>query len=279
MLDPSAYDRIDRYLDQEMSAEEGSAFVAELRQNEELAAAFELRRQIYLSAWLAGKEEEKQRLDALGREFMAAGPPDELPEDPTLEPETHGAKPKPLWQRSSFQLAMAAAVALLILVVWRLQPQSPEQLGQELYAAYYDPKSATLPDDLRTTAERGDAPQTLTDSLLLAGQTAQQEKNYPRLALIYGQLTELYPNDEEYPYYQAVAYLKAEAYQEAARAFARIDARSGKYNQARWHRGLVLLRLGRLEEAKGVFQELAELKYYGKRDEAAAILEQLNLAR
>lgn len=81
--------------------------------------------------------------------------------------------------------------------------------------------------------------------------------------------------EERYAYYRAVAYLKAQAYAQAEQAFAQISQEHEQYNEARWQRALLLLRLGRLEEAKRILSDLNRLDGYAKQEKVTEILKQL----
>lgn len=114
---------IDRYVRQELSADEQSTAASQLQQNEALHDELRLRQSLKIAATEQGRQELKALLVAADKRMDSTA--------------LHANVDKPVQRISWYRWIAAAAIALLLgVATWSLM-RSPS--SEDLYAAYYEP--------------------------------------------------------------------------------------------------------------------------------------------
>jgi cytochrome c-type biogenesis protein CcmH/NrfG len=239
--------RIEHYLDGQMTEAERRAFEAELSDNSELATELAF----YLNAReaLAQTAHEKRRAELLAL----------LPE------ENHGAAPRTRTLSMRWAIGLAASVALLVgLGIWAFL-SGPEPTLNQMAEGFATEKMTGV-----TTM--GGGPNTLQSGLdyFNAGQLAEARDAF----VLYLQQT---PNDPVALEGLARAYLGLGEFRMALDRLADLEALGGPYNSAPFYSAIVLIRRnapGDLARAKELLQNVVKAKG-GHFKEAEKLLEKM----
>lgn len=224
------YDKIERYLQQDLKGDELEAFERQLRTDPDLATEVQLLKDV--KNGIAGKirfEETKTdwnaNLEKLGSEFFDQPPAT--------------AKTIPIWRRPVVAvIAMAAAVALL-LMLW--QPWQPS-----LYDRY-----ARHPVLALSERSAGNALDMVTM------ENAFNTRQYEQAASLLENYLITDPDDPEIRLFLGISYLELEQFDRALPVFTALhEGNSAFKDLGTWYLALTHLRQGQRQEATGYLQQI-----------------------
>jgi len=271
-------ERIIQYLEQEMSPDERQAFEQELQQDSQLAAEFEAQRQVYVATWLAGREQEKQRLDAMGRKMLAEGAQKafnpEWEEASSTDSLESDAKVIPFFQRPTTWALFAAAAVVILLLVFRpwASSLSPMDQAKQLYTEAY------LDEVVRENISfelRGTRPE---DSLITHIGKLRAEGSYLEAAAATGVLIDSYPespNLDLWYYYKGLLFLKGGNFEDATEALAEVGSGTDRGDKAQWYRALASLGKGDVASTREILTQIIDTEGHGRRKQAEELLTKL----
>lgn len=249
-LDKQRQERIERYLDGKLTAEEMSVFETQLQTDEELAKAFSLEETARLIIATAGREELRNRLDTYESAF---------------EKKTSSVKVLKPKNRQWFPLA-AVLLALIAVSLWLFIPGG--ETSNDLFAAHFDIYRS--PSTVRGK-ESKDVWQEATE--------AYTSSDYAKAAMLFQKSLDD-PNTIPYlaEFYRGISLL-AEVppqAQTALAAFEKVLQSDNDYQQqAMWYQALALLHLQRNGEAKKALTDLQNTGSY-KDTQVKELLEELS---
>jgi len=256
--DQETYERIERYLLEELPEEERAAFERRLAEDSSFAEAVDRYRLLFEAVTDDQAMAFRSKVTALQQRVR----------------QQREARRPVLWRRL---LAAAALIALAVALAWLLFPRPEPDRLQELYAFAEAQGWPVYPSALFPEAasrrEADDSPVDSLQAVIAEIQTAYSSGNY---TVIPGQLARL-PVDsigaDRYYFYLGVAQLRSGQPAPAARSFERIEG--GPFRAAaQWNRALALLGAGRVEEAAPMLETMAQSGDW--QEEARQLLDKLD---
>ncbi len=256
MKQDSQYDdKFDRYLRDEMDAEERQAFEDLLNEDESLKEEVDLQEDITAGIDLFGSEELKRQLQ---QSEESATVPLTFSQERSKEQSDKAKAVRPLY----FALATAASFILVIVAVWLLNPGGS---SQDLYAAYYEPYPNVVNPVERSEGIPTDA----------AGQAMYyyEQGNYQQAIALF---TQQMPTDVAYQFYLGVSYLAVQQPTQAEETLQTLlsDSEGAFYEPALWYISLARLANNQPDAAKITLQQVVGFQGEYATD-AQALLEQL----
>ncbi len=240
------YDKIEQYFQGQLSPTERLAFEQELANDRQLSEALAS----YRTSELAIKAAARQQLRSKAAEAFAN--------------QTRPAGRTVLFQR----LAVAAGVALLLAAgFWWINADGGQPSSEQLFAQYYE-----LPP-----------PPTVRSGLLLSGSPwedaieAYSKQDYQTAIPRFRELISVpdFQLKETARLLLGLSLLSSGAAEESVSVFGEISTTSSLRQDAEWYGALALLKVGKAAQAKAAFEQIATQERHFKKNEAAAILEQL----
>jgi tetratricopeptide (TPR) repeat protein len=124
------------------------------------------------------------------------------------------------------------------------------------------------------TIESGVAPSTM------AGQAMKlyEEERYDQAIILFNELIQSEGSPEKrysWVFYKGNAEMAQDQYQNALSTFSYLPADHPLYEDAQWYRGLLLLQLNQIKEAKTAFQQIK--KAHSRFEEARRVIRKFNL--
>lgn len=239
---------IKRYLDAQLSPEEQADFEIRLQTDPDFAETTAFHKQLYAAL----KNKEADRLKAMLQAAEAARPPAALPRKNI----------RWAWQ------AVAAAIVLMGLCIWFLQPHQNKRTDQVLFAQYFHPYENTYFVVSRDeTPKRPEA----------AAFQAYDAHDYPAAAARFAALRE----DQKTPeilFFQANALLHGGQTAAAKTLLAALVDKQREWPfeaASQWYLALACLQLGQPQEAKQWLQRIAADAAHFKKQEAQALLKEI----
>jgi hypothetical protein len=240
------HDKIEQYVQGQLSPTERLAFERELASNRQLSEALAA----YRKSELVIKAAARQQLRSKAAEAFAN--------------QARPAGRTVLLQR----LAVAASVALLLAAgLWWMKADGGQPSSEQLFAQYYE-----LPP-----------PPTVRSGLLLSGSPwedaieAYSKQDYQTAIPRFRELI----SDPDFQLKETarlllgLSLLSSGAAEESVAVFGEISTSSSLRQDAEWYGALALLKIGKAAQAKVAFEQIATKERHFKKKEAAAILEQL----
>ena len=244
-------DRLQGYLDGDLTATEREAFEEEVARNPDLRERLALHRRLEIA--LGDSKEEKVEADLAA---IMAELPHNLQDD----------QAPPRRGRSSGYFAIAASLAILLVGAWFFFLRGCSA-PEELYAQHYTAYDGST--ELRS--ENG-----IPKSLLSSAFDTYNEGNYREALQRFAQILKLAPGNPRALFYQGICQMETGAFAPAGESFRRVlaDGQNLYLSQASWYLAMTCLKVNDLECAKAQLSELAGAtgRY---RDAAAEILEEL----
>lgn len=227
-MEEEIYERIDRYWQNEMTAEERAGFEAEMQRDAALAETVRLYRdtQTQLQHRIRGKSREQ--------DFRA------LVADIIQTESNTTARVVPLYQRW-YTWAAAACVALLCVALLYQTGGHPE------YADFATPEQMSA-------MQRGTGQATWQQA-----ETAFNQRDYQQASLALAELLQQDPNNPDLLYYQGIALTEINQLDEARRLLTQLHDHTKLYRSAAaWRLALVALKAKDDETCKQWLQEIPE---------------------
>lgn len=250
MAEPT-FDRIEAYLADELSPEDRADFEARCRQDAQWAESTRLHLLARQTLHESGREALKSRLD---QRYQPEGSP--------------SATRRPLWQQP-WIYAMAAAIALILLLVW--WPKSPHyQSPQELYAAYME---LPVPSGLRSSTQ--DSLAQRWEQAMQAFQDSAYQDAIRQLEPLIQDSSFLSQSGNRARLYLGVAHLQLSQFEQAQAYLKSIAAGSLYFDQAQWYRVLAYLRAGQVSPMLPLLHAIAEQENHYRQAQARRLLTQV----
>ncbi len=238
------YIQIKRYYLREMSQEEQQAFEAKIASDSAFAQEVRTHARMYESIQQKGDQLLEAKLHSLGQQLLIA-------------PST--AQLRPFSQRRNYLIAVAAAVVLLLSMLFVLAPQ---QDSQSLFAENFKPLSGA----------RGDG------AHLGPFFDAYEKEAYTEAISIFEQNMADSPAALEpiVNLYLGMSYLSLDQAENALHAFEKVSQESPAiYDDAQWNLALTLLKLDQPEEAKKILEKIAAEGQNEWQKKASKLLDEL----
>ncbi|MEQ9443481.1 MAG: tetratricopeptide repeat protein [Cyclobacteriaceae bacterium] len=228
-------DDIDRYLSQDMSLQERTAFEQRIKEDKVLQQEVALQQDIAAGIHLFGGESLKKQLQAVEDEGRVVSFP---PKDQKKGGTNY------LW------LGIAASLSALLIVAILVFNRNEDP--QTLYAAYYEPYPNVV-----NPAERSEG--LPTDA---AGQAMYyyEREEFEKAITLFTQESAL--DDQAYQFYLGVSYLGVQQAEEALTTLQPLlqDEQSAFYEPALWYTGLAQLQANQPEQAQEIFKKVVGLE-------------------
>ncbi|MEM9829464.1 MAG: tetratricopeptide repeat protein [Bacteroidota bacterium] len=237
--EPQNDGKFDRYLREEMDAEERQAFENLLNEDESLQEEVKLQQDIVEGIGLFGSETLKRQL--------------QQSEEPATVPlNVHRGNPSEKQKKEArplyFALATAASFGLVLVAVWLL---SPGGSSQQMYTAYYQPYPNVVNPLERSEGVPTDA----------AGQAMYyyEQGNYEQAIAL---LTQEASVDNAYQFYLGVSYLGIQRPTQAETTLQTLlsDSEGAFYEPALWYISLSRLARNQPDAAKATLQQVVDLQ-------------------
>ena len=252
------YERIDRYLLQQMSSEEQLAFEKELSQNPDLTRELQLRKDLAGGIRLNQNKKVKERLNQIHDEI------------------THPKTQKNASRRSLYIWSAVAASVLLLFFVYQTW-LAPSVSPQDLFTEFYHSHSLNL-------ASRSDDldPQILQIETLFRSEQYQQV-----LPLIQSQLTSIESPDSipdnirnlkgKFLLSEGICHLELQQTDQAIASLQNLINTNDPFliDQGYWYLALAYLQKGEVEECKTALQVLIQKSNTDHSTEARSLMELL----
>ena len=237
---------IERYLDNELSADEKARFESRLRNEAGLAEEVHLQRQLHEGLRAAGRSRLLGMLAAEDRQMDEYHPPAQVIrfDDAT---------------RQRFYWA-AAAILLLLIPLYMIL--GPGRRDEKLFAAYFKPYQGV--------SVQADAP-------LAQAMQEYQQRDYAQALPILERLLGEGSAEDTTLFFKGNASLALEQTPDAISCFRQIIANSGHpfYREAQWYLALAYLQDGAADEAKTQLQSLVKDASHPHHQEAMELLKKL----
>jgi len=262
------FETIERYLNEEMTAEERSAFERELQKDAALAEEYELHKQEKEVIELAVEEDIFQEIKAIGRERQEGagqGQPATATEKASPPDDQEGGG-RVIGMNWRVALAAAASVALLVVAYFAYSSGAssvpPQQIARRSYEAHPPNLGA-----VRTGGDSGDAPSLTQQSQQYERQLMSDDKAEVRAAIDF-----FASQETEGPiidYLLGHGYWHLQQYDQSAayfQSFFEDDEAKGmeEYYNAQYYYTLSLMAAGKTEAARAYFDGLeASHPFYG----------------
>jgi len=233
------YDQIERYLSQQLSAEEVNQFEQQMKTDPELREEVALHQQV--SETLKGNSVHALRgvLNDVDQEWEAEG---------MKAPQ----KGRVFSLRSA--LAIAATIALLVVSYFIFLPGNTTPSSEQLFASNFEAYPLLL-----NQRGLGDEP---GDALLEQGKKAYQQRDFKEAYTAFQSLSEQEPANQVYRFYQAVSALGADQAKVAIPMLQSFTTTPNPFQeQSLWYLCLAYIQLDDVEQAKSVLQGLSEDHY------------------
>lgn len=239
-------ERIDRYLGDELSQAERSAFDAQLESD----ADFKAQVQHYALAQQALKAEAREQL----RTQVAAAYNNYEGEERQATNTSSGGSLRTLWR-------VAAAVVLVVglsVGYWSLQSTS------DLYGTYYAPPGAT---EIRDVADD-----------LTKANTLYKNEDYKRAAELYRALAsnETFEFRSTALFYLGVCELENGNTKSAIQQFISVPESSNSYSSAQWYLAMGYLKAENYDKASVVLKDIAASPKHAHKTDADELLEKID---
>ncbi|GAB5399656.1 MAG: hypothetical protein Aureis2KO_12410 [Aureisphaera sp.] len=233
-------DYIERYLDGELNPEEAKAFMAQLSEDDGLKEALEEAQAARNAILAAGRLELKETLESFESDV-----------DSTTLEKSQEVKVVPLWIKRV--IPIAAMIVVFVGAYWFLLGEGVT--SNDVYTKYYEVYEA--PSALRDSG--ADTPLHWNTGVRYYSEGRFEEalRNFSK-------------SESEIPeylidFYSGVcAMSKSEPdYKAAVNHFLDVEKRDNDYRQqAKWYRGLALLKQGEKDKALAIFHDISETKGY-----------------
>ncbi|MBW3468499.1 hypothetical protein [Arthrospiribacter ruber] len=240
-MDQSMIDKIDAYVNGEMTEKERVVFEAELESNPELKESFELYREIDKSMTHLFSRETKELEDTLGhlrKKYIKEVP---LQGEQTPKEGVVRHLEKPNYVRLFLALA---AMFIMIMAAYFLLFQSTSD-HQDMAKDYFSANFAELSQTMGATEDK-----------IQNGIAAYNQKNYQGAKVYFYEALESSPNDSEAIKYLGLTHLALKEYDEALLNFENLASIPNLYiNPGMFYQALTLMlrnETGDLERAKGL---------------------------
>lgn len=160
-------------------------------------------------------------------------------------------------------LQIAATIALLITSIFLIQDYLQPKSAEEIFANHFEL--------VALTNERNATPQTQNWK---AAMTAYANQNYRKTIELLTPLVHQkdFPYTERGKLYLGLSQLIVNEPQQAIDNFERVSSESSYFQEAEWYRALAFLKMGNAENAKAIFQKIANQPRHFKQKEAEIIL-------
>ena len=225
------WDRIERYLRDELTAEERTAFEAEMAADPELKNEVELHRMVHDTLGDPAEHAFRQTLGDVATEFHAK-----------QRTQSKTRRLNPNWRIVS----MAASVLLLVGVfAWLNTRQSAGGFDS------FEPYAMVL-------TQRSQADTAAMDVLITRAVQQYESEEYQAAATSFAQLKAMDPSAVSFAFYEGVSRLAVEQYDEAIAIFRQVLDTPDHLliEQSRWYLGLALWKSGDEDGAREVFQAI-----------------------
>lgn len=268
-------EQIERYILQEMGAEEQTQFEQLLAQDEELAA--DVAHFADLLAGIAFSEEEALRksLGGLKKKLQHEGFFEEFQARTNAQPENREAIVRTLTPRRRW-LAIAASIVLVGVALYLFLPKGTDY--NEVYSQNFsteNQKADALLEELGI-ASNGLAGQGKESAIeLSAALEAYKAKKYKAAVPLFEAFLAKYPNDMAARFYFGISLMETGNFYNSIPNFETVIASGNAefLQEAQWYQALSLLKIKAVQK-KGVrvLEDIAKDKAHPYRDKAAAIL-------
>jgi tetratricopeptide (TPR) repeat protein len=174
----------------------------------------------------------------------------------TIQKQTGDTHRRRIWLRVAASVLLVAIAGYVITIM--LRPSADTLIAQELSQPYA--VSNLVRSDGNTSDEE-------------RGYAAYTNGNYVEAMGHFGKATAVDPKSGSIAFYFALSNLYAGRYQDAVTLFESKSIAESRYEQqARWYKGIALIRSGNKEKAREIFQSVAEDDGHFKRAEAQQLL-------
>ncbi|MCB0687524.1 MAG: hypothetical protein KDC53_13405 [Saprospiraceae bacterium] len=237
-------DRMDSYLEGNMSDTETKAFEMELDSNPELASALAKHRETILTIQSVGLQKDLAKVMERNRE-------------------REKQKSKTISINRNL-IAIAASVVLLLGAFFFLRPAATTP-GLALYEELYQ-KDPGLPTLMGAT----------DNPIFMDAMVSYKEGDYKKALESLDVLKIANPQNDTLAFYQGLCHLELDQPQKSIQAFEQIDPAKPVWGvKAEWYRALALLKNNQLDQAKVILQKIANAKDHRYQREATQALEKL----
>ncbi|MGB3851765.1 MAG: tetratricopeptide repeat protein [Tunicatimonas sp.] len=244
---------LDRYLHNEMDAQERKQFEEQLAADTTLTEDLELHRDTIAGIGLDGSQALKKRLQAVEAELASPAPA--------------VVATKQTSRRFLTTWVAVAASLLTVLMLGYLFFIPPSASPQELYVAYHEP----FPN-LINPAQR--SVEVVEETVLEQAVRAYDAQQYDQALALFAQSDAL--NTPGYTFYYAASYLESDQPERAIPLFERMikEETSLFYEPSQWYLALAYLKVNQPEAARPYLQSLAEQEG-DYTEKAASLLDEL----
>ncbi len=267
------FEKIHRYLDQELAPDELEAFEQAVLRDDELANALETEMHIRLALQLYGDAELRRQIHSAHQNFKN--------QDFFEQNHAAAAAPSPLkitFMKQVFRYAAAAAV--LLALGWFFLLRSTKPSPDEIVARYRGVKDPHIAAVLKGLESHGLAPTTATpdDSLAAALQLFDAGK-FAEAQTSLKTILQRHPTNDTAAYYLGLAFFNQGHYAAALEQLQSLSTRDNFpfHYDARWTLGLCYLQTeGGEQKALQIFEALAANNDYPQHREAGSIIQMLS---
>lgn len=248
MSEQEKQQRIDDYLNRQLTAAEREAMENALATDADLRSEVNLQQAIGETLGDAKRRQLAQVMQQTDAHWQATSSSKNAP-----------IVSMPLWKK----IAAVAAICLLSLTIWQVFFTRPVST-QDLFATHFTPYAMVL-------TQRSD--NQLNPATLQTAIDNYAAKNYALAATQFATLAQQQPKQPLYRLYECVAQLATTATPTTANCFMDLQQYPNLQQQATWYLGLTYLEQGEVTAARRTFQQISAGQF--KATAATAILRQL----
>lgn len=235
------FERIEKYINGEMSADEKSAFESELSTNKELKAMYNTQNWLEAEMFepVKGDENEpalKNTLEGLRVQYRSKVTP----------ADQSGS----LWQNFYFKIGVSVAASVLVFVlvytVFFNRAQDPKQVAENYI-------NSNLTEISQTMSRSQDS--------LQQGIAAYNAKNYNRALQLFQEVSAKNPANRDAKQYTGYVYLITKDYEKALLTFDQLTSLQGKFNRGKFLKATTLFQRnkeGDDDQARQLLQEVVK---------------------
>ncbi|QMU30542.1 tetratricopeptide repeat protein [Adhaeribacter radiodurans] len=270
-MNKNDYEKVEEYLNGEMSHQEKLLFEAELSSNEELLSAFKVYQTIETKMRTAEKyrvqeNDLKDTLHFLNKEYFT----------PALQQE---AKVVPLYSNTFFKVVTGIAASISIILVAYFSLLQSEENIQLLADSYFKEnlqqieQTVSDPDDTLQFGVAGNTRgKNTTQDSLLEGISAYNNQQYSKALLYFQGIYKNHPDNSEAKKNMGLAYLSIKEYEKALQQFDELaNKKELENNPGLFLQAVTLMRRnqpGDKKEAKQLLQQIVETNAEGSTEAA-----------
>lgn len=234
-------EKIQQYLDRELSEADVIAFEQQLSSDPKLKEELELEIAARLSTFSAGIQEQKEQFR---QRYEQQHPPRTLVFLPYL-------------------IAAAAAIALLILGI-QFFP-STNISSQDLYSSFYERPSPSIYRD------------SISNKAFASAQIAFAEGKFEEAAKHYQAMLQdsTWLADDEIKFFLGISHIELEEWSQAKEVFSQLNTSSDYQQAAEWYSAIASLKQGEITELTEQLQRISSNPTHHYREKAINLLEQI----